>query len=220
MMTTTGMRRGLLPISVALLALAGCSGEEPPSSQSEAPTATDATEPQEELPSIAVLEAPTGYERSGVLVDLGTEWTDVLVAEGGCTLSARGASTDDVADDVRAASFDEVAAMAEADGAPDPGTAERELVTSGAGEGNDPAHTLMVASGDWTTGEESVRGLARVANVQHYDGSRSSQVLALRFGCPGEAIEESEWEAAASVIRPMMTGHVGPGGPWSDGTSD
>ncbi|WP_159621892.1 hypothetical protein [Ruania rhizosphaerae] len=204
--------------AASLLALAACTpvgtADDPSSPPSEAPRSST-TEPDLQAPSLHVLDAPPGYERDAVVQELSSDWSDILIAEDGCTLAARGMTADGVAPDLRAASVEQVQAMASTDGAGTPEATDREMVTSGAGEGNDPAHTLMLVSSDWTTDDQAVRGLARVTNVQHHDGSQSSQTLALRFTCPGQMIDGAEWDAVAAVIRPVMHGQVNPDDPWA-----
>ncbi|QOR72174.1 hypothetical protein IM660_08060 [Ruania alkalisoli] len=208
--------RSRLLTPVVLLTLVACtgtgSGHDAPLPNSDESSTTGA-DPQ--TLSLHVLDAPPGYERDGVVQDLSSDWSNVLIADDGCTLAARGVTADGVTPDLRAASIEQVQAVASTDGAGTPEATDLEMVTSGAGEGNDPAHTLMFVSSDWTTDDQAVRGLARVTNVQHYDGSQSSQTLALRFSCPGEEIDEAEWETVASVIRPVMHGQVDPDDPWA-----
>ncbi|SED88746.1 hypothetical protein [Ruania alba] len=217
-MDARSLTHRLVATSAMVLALTACtgagSGDDGSPTPSQTPEST-AAETDTQSPSLVVLEAPAGYQRDDVLESLSSDWSDILVADGGCTLAARGETSTGVTPDVRTASVDEVRAMATADGAADPGTADLELVTSGAGEDNDPARTLMFVSADWMSGDQAVRALARVTTVHDYDGSESSQTLALRFSCPGGAIDESEWETVAAVIRPVMHG-VDENDPWAD----
>lgn len=187
-------------------------------SNAAAPAAGNATaEAQhDQVPSVWVLDAPSGFQTQGPAgPGEAGQWQELVSAEGGCTLSARGDVAEKPVEDMRTASMELLQSVAEADDAEADPVQDRTLVSSGAGEGNEPKSTLTFVSADWAAGDAMVRGASRVMSMLNYDGSMSSKSLALRFSCPGDTIDEDAWEAVTQNVRPVLHSGSPEDDPWT-----
>src|SRR5699024_8124238 len=187
-------------------------------SNAEAPASSDAPSDaqHDQVPSVWVLDAPSGFQTQGPAgPGKAGQWKELLTAEGGCTLSARGDTAEKPVEDMRSASVELLRSVAEADDADAENARDVTLVSSGAGEGNEPTATLTFVSADWAAGDATVRGASRVMNVLNYDGSRTSESLTLRFSCPGAIIDEDAWETVTQHIRPVLHSGSPEGEAWT-----
>ncbi|WP_147919032.1 hypothetical protein [Ruania zhangjianzhongii] len=165
-----------------------------------------------DLPDVDVLTTPDGFE--DVAPDqLSTEWTPLVTGED-CVLVGRAGQSADPVEDLRAASVAAVRDIASAGGADPAEVTDLELVTSGSGEGNDPAATATFASADWTGDSGAVRAASRVQNLLSYEGTGSSERLDLTFTCTDGSLDDAAWEAVMADVRPSLS--WGSEEPWRD----
>ena len=232
-MTRPG-RHVLVAGALALGLLAGCSDGAASSEQTGSPgTETSSTDDasnaaapasgnglaetqNDQVPSVWVLDAPSGFQTQGPAgPGEAGKWKELLTGEGGCTLSARGNVAEKPVEDMRSASVELLQSVAEADDAQAEDARDLTLVSSGAGEGNDPKSTLTFVSADWAAGDAMVRGASRVMDLMNPDGSMSSESLTIRFSCPGDAIDEDAWAAVTQDIRPVLHSGSPEDEPWA-----
>src|SRR5699024_192523 len=162
-------------------------------SNAAAPAAGNATaEAQhDQVPSVWVLDAPSGFQTQGPAgPGEAGQWQELVSAGGGCTLSARGDVAEKPGEEMGSASRERRASVAAAGGDGAEPAQDRTLVSSGAGAGSRRKGTRTFGGADCAGADGMGRGGAGVTSRLTYAGARSRKSLALRCSWRADTIGE------------------------------